>query len=96
MVTVADLRANEQFRQIEKEKQFSIPYKINHRMKHFPHVPWVVATNLYGNAVQAVLWMYNVEILIDIPFGQGYARAADLFFKAMKTANENYKVIKND
>ena len=88
--TAADLRNNERYRRVEAENQFNIPKKFHHKMRSFSNVPWVIATDLYANAVKMVLLMYNVEILIDIPFGLGYAKSAELFFNAMENANKNY------
>ena len=90
MVTAADLRNDERYRMIEKERQFNIPTKLHHKMRSFPNVPWVVATDLYANAVKMVLLMHNAEILIDIPWGLGYAKSAELFFEAMEVANKRY------
>ncbi len=88
--TVSDLRNDERYRKAEAEHQFNIPKKFHRRMRSFSNVPWVVATDLYVNAVKMVLLMYNVEILIDIPFGLGYAKSAELFFDAMENANKSY------
>ena len=84
------LRDDERYRMIEKAKQFDIPKRLHDRMRNFPNVPWVVATDLYANAVKMVLLMYNAEILIDIPLGQGYIKSAGLFFEAMEIANVSY------
>ena len=88
--TAADLRNDERYRMAEAKSQFTIPKKLYHKMTAFPKVPWIVATDLYAIAVRMTLMMYNVEILIDVPYGQGYAKSAELFLKAMKIANENY------
>ncbi len=87
---ISYLRNDERYRTIAKERQFDIPKKLHYRMRSFSNVPWVVATDLYANAVKMVLLMYNAEILIDIPFGQGYVESAALFFEAIEIANKNY------
>lgn len=88
--TAVDLRNDERFRRAEEKSQFTIPKKLYRKMTAFPKVPWIVATDLYAMAVRTTLMMYNAEILIDIPYGQGYAKSAELFLTAMKIANENY------
>ena len=87
---ISYLRNDERCRAIVKERQFDIPKRLHYRLRSFSNVPWVVATDLYANAVKMVLLMYNAEILIDIPFGRGYLQSAELFFEAIEIANKSY------
>ena len=46
---------------------------------------------LYSLAVEKILITYNVETLLDIPYGQGYLLAENLWVSWMKEAIENQK-----
>ena len=51
----------------------------------------MVVTDLYEICVREVLLTYNVELLLDIPFGKGYMEVYKKFFELLEKANETYK-----
>ena len=88
---IDNIRKNEEFRKVAKERQYLIPTRNYLGMQEYPHVPWVVATELYQLCVRQVLLMNNVELLLDIPFGKGFVIVKQMFFYSMRQAEIFYK-----
>lgn len=88
---IDNIRKNEDFRRTMKERQYLIPTRYYLDMQKYPHVPWVVATELYQLCVRQVLLMHNVELLLDIPFGKGFVIIKQMFFYSMNQAEIFYK-----
>lgn len=55
-----------------KDNQHRIQKKCDYLCLIYPNVTWGKAQELYEDAVNEVLSAFNVELLIDVPFGRAY------------------------
>ena len=77
-----------EFKDNYKEYQFKIPSKIYAKLGNYKFVTFVTAANLYELSVKNVLTIYNVENILDIPFGKGLCEAANYFFNSIDKADK--------
>lgn len=69
-----------------KQNQFKIPTSLNFLSDWYPLVPWNQATQLWRISVEEVLCIYNIETLLDLPFGQAIGIAKNSFEKRLEKA----------
>ena len=68
--------------------QYSIPKRLNYLAFKYNFVSWQDSQKLYQLAVDTTLTIFNVEILSQIPLGQGYRYAAKQFEELLKETND--------
>ena len=75
--------------------QFDIPRKIQHIARRYGDIlTYNQIANLYANSVDDILNIYNVECIIDLPFGKGLTEAAYRWEGKLGEAKK--KVINNE
>lgn len=82
MLTKEELRKN------SIERQWYIPSRHYDFLERFEHVSWRTVVNLWRNSVAQTLYIFNVECLFDIPFGQGFCHSYGLFKEAIIMADK--------
>lgn len=61
-------------------KQFLMPSRILWYTSHYyPEIPIGVAQDMYAVSVEMVLTKYDVECILDLPFGKGLVEARAIY-----------------
>ena len=94
------LRFDERIRQKALEGQYIIPTKLYPKLNVYEYIPWKKVIELYQLHVRRTCIRFNVELLLDTPFGKGFEYAYNAFLEDVAIVNEKYKEIierdKND
>ena len=78
----------EELRKSSIERQWYVPPRHYDFLERFEHVSWRTVVNLWRNCVAQTLYIFNVECLFDIPFGQGFCHSYGLFKEAVIMADK--------
>lgn len=94
------LRYDEGIRLKALESQYTIPTKLYPKLDAYEYIPWKKVIELYQLHVRRTCIRFNVELLLDTPFGKGFTYAYNAFLEDVAVVNEKYKKIierdKND
>ena len=71
-----------------RDYQFKIPSRLYNKLRDYKYVSFSTAADLYELSVKNVLTIYNVENILDIPFGKGLNEAANYFFSSIEKADK--------
>ena len=86
---------DEEYRNYMLIHQFDIPRRIQHIARRYGDIlTYNQIAKLYETSVSDILNIYNVECIIDLPFGKGLIEAAYRWEEKLGEAKK--KVIKNE